>query len=118
MDDLSLHYARIGARDATLPYQRNSIVEGKGVQGKKYELGDVRRRRAKAGSAVLCKIMDRATHCAIAQTPDPLCGAKKCTGRPTAPVMTRYRCFLPDLAGLAGLRRVGPGTRLILTLPS
>src|SRR5271170_254439 len=33
-----------------------------------------------------------------------------CTGRPTAPVMTRYRCFLPDLAGLAGLRRVGPGT--------
>jgi hypothetical protein len=33
-----------------------------------------------------------------------------CTGRPTAPVITRYRCFLPDLAGLAGLRRVGPGT--------
>src|ERR1700684_1867702 len=28
--------------------------------------------------------------------------------------MARYRCFLPDLAGLAGLRRVGPGTRLIL----
>jgi hypothetical protein len=32
------------------------------------------------------------------------------TGRPTAPVVARYRCFLPDLAGLAGLRRVGPGT--------
>ena len=34
----------------------------------------------------------------------------KCTGRPTAPILARYRCFLPDLAGLAGLRRVGPGT--------
>src|ERR1039458_494975 len=34
----------------------------------------------------------------------------KSTGLPTAPVTTRYRCFLPDLAGLAGLRRVGPGT--------
>ncbi len=32
------------------------------------------------------------------------------TGRPTAPILARYRCFLPDLAGLAGLRRVGPGT--------
>src|ERR1700690_1736771 len=32
------------------------------------------------------------------------------TGRPTAPVLARYRCFLPDLAGLAGIRRVGPGT--------
>ena len=31
--------------------------------------------------------------------------------------MTRYRCFLPDLAGLAGLRRVGPGTRISLSLP-
>jgi len=30
--------------------------------------------------------------------------------------MTRYRCFLPDLAGLAGLRRVGPGTGIILPL--
>src|SRR5271170_5706255 len=39
-----------------------------------------------------------------------------CTGRPTAPVMTRYRCFLPDLAGLAGLRRVGPGTGISLPL--
>lgn len=29
---------------------------------------------------------------------------------------SRYRCFLPDLAGLAGLRRVGPGTRFILSL--
>ena len=37
-------------------------------------------------------------------------------GRPTAPILARYRCFLPDLAGLAGLRRVGPGTRL--SLPS
>jgi pectinesterase len=41
-----------------------------------------------------------------------------CTGRPTAPVMTRYRCFLPDLAGLAGLRRVGPGTGISLPLQS
>jgi hypothetical protein len=40
----------------------------------------------------------------------------QCTGRPTAPVITRYRCFLPDLAGLAGLRRVGPGTGTILPL--
>ena len=39
-----------------------------------------------------------------------------CTGRPTAPIITRYRCFLPDLAGLAGLRRVGPGTGTILPL--
>jgi Uma2 family endonuclease len=37
-----------------------------------------------------------------------------CTGRPTAHALARYRCFLPDLAGLAGLRRVGPGTRLII----
>ena len=44
-------------------------------------------------------------------------GAKQfMAGRPTAPVLARYRCFLPDLAGLAGLRRVGPGTRL--SLPS
>jgi hypothetical protein len=28
--------------------------------------------------------------------------------RPTAHARARYRCFLPDLAGLAGLRRVGP----------
>ena len=35
--------------------------------------------------------------------------AQKSTGLPTAPVLARYRCFLPDLAGLAGLRRVGPG---------
>src|ERR1700758_5690203 len=27
---------------------------------------------------------------------------------PTAHVRARYRCFLPDLAGLAGVRRVGP----------
>ena len=40
----------------------------------------------------------------------------QCTGRPTAPVITRYRCFLPDLAGLAGLRRVGPGTGISLPL--
>src|ERR1700722_12165395 len=33
-----------------------------------------------------------------------------CTGQPTAHALARYRCFLPDLAGLAGLRRVGPGT--------
>ena len=33
-----------------------------------------------------------------------------CTGLPTAHALTRYRYFLPDLAGLAGLRRVGPGT--------
>src|SRR6202022_3630724 len=41
---------------------------------------------------------------------------EECAGRPTAPIITRYRCFLPDLAGLAGLRRVGPGTRT--SLPS
>ncbi len=35
-------------------------------------------------------------------------------GFPTAPVMARYRCFLPDLAGLAGSRRVGPGTKISL----
>src|SRR5271163_1284561 len=33
-----------------------------------------------------------------------------CTGGPTAHTLARCRCFLPDLAGLAGLRRVGPGT--------
>ena len=27
---------------------------------------------------------------------------------PTAHIRARYRCFLPDLAGLAGVRRVGP----------
>ena len=37
-------------------------------------------------------------------------------GDPTAPILARYRCFLPDLAGLAGLRRVGPGTEV--SLPS
>jgi len=35
---------------------------------------------------------------------------RSCTGEPTAHALARYRCFLPDLAGLAGLRRVGPGT--------
>jgi hypothetical protein len=35
-------------------------------------------------------------------------------GFPTAPISTRYRCFLPDLAGLAGIRRVGPGMTLSL----
>jgi len=33
---------------------------------------------------------------------------KPSTGYPTAQALARYRCFLPDLAGLAGLRRVGP----------
>ena len=28
--------------------------------------------------------------------------------RPTAHARARYRCFLPDLAGLAGMRRAGP----------
>jgi len=28
--------------------------------------------------------------------------------RPTAHARARYRCFLPDLAGLAGVRRAGP----------
>ena len=27
---------------------------------------------------------------------------------PTAHALARYRCFLPDLAGLAGLHRAGP----------
>jgi hypothetical protein len=40
----------------------------------------------------------------------------KDTGAPTAHARARYRCFLPDLAGLAGLRRVGPDASLILTL--
>ncbi len=31
------------------------------------------------------------------------------TGYPAAHALARYRCFLPDLAGLAGLRRAGPG---------
>jgi hypothetical protein len=57
---------------------------------------------------------DPLRHCATAA--HGMVKQKKCTGRPTAPVVARYRCFLPDLAGLAGLRRVGPGTRLILTL--
>jgi hypothetical protein len=43
---------------------------------------------------------------------------RKCTGFPTAPVMARYRCFLPDLAGLAGSRRVGPGTLPSLAEPN
>ncbi len=30
------------------------------------------------------------------------------TGEPAAHVLTYYRCFLPDLAGFAGLRRAGP----------
>ena len=30
------------------------------------------------------------------------------TGTPAAHALARYRCFLPDLAGLAGLRRAGP----------
>ena len=34
--------------------------------------------------------------------------AKLDTGFPTAHALARYRCFLPDLAGLAGLRRAGP----------
>ncbi len=40
---------------------------------------------------------------------------KKGTGHPAAHALARYRCFLPDLAGLAGLRRAGPGSK-ILTL--
>src|SRR6266481_844101 len=34
---------------------------------------------------------------------------KTSTGEPAAHALARYRCFLPDLAGLAGLRRAGPG---------
>jgi hypothetical protein len=30
------------------------------------------------------------------------------TGEPAAHASARYRCFLPDLAGLAGIRRAGP----------
>jgi hypothetical protein len=62
------------------------------------------------------KIVHRATYCAIARWPQYWMEGKLCTGRPTAPIITRYRCFLPDLAGLAGLRRVGPGTGTILPL--
>ena len=39
-------------------------------------------------------------------------------GYPTAPAWARYRCFLPDLAGLAGMRRVGPGTEPSLPEPA
>src|SRR5215467_11380024 len=39
----------------------------------------------------------------------PSAGAKKARHRrPTAHERARYRCFLPDLAGLAGKRRAGP----------
>ena len=37
-------------------------------------------------------------------------------GNPTAHAWARCRCFLPDLAGLAGLRRVGPGTGSMIPL--
>jgi hypothetical protein len=38
-----------------------------------------------------------------------LVGNKKARHRePTAHARARYRCFLPDLAGLARVRRVGP----------
>jgi hypothetical protein len=40
-------------------------------------------------------------------------GKKAKTGKPTAHTLARYRCFLPDLAGLAGLRCVGPGLPII-----
>ncbi len=39
-----------------------------------------------------------------------------CTGLPTAHALARYRCSLPGLAGLAGLRRVGPGTLVMISL--
>jgi len=39
--------------------------------------------------------------------------SKKNTGHPAAHALARYRCFLPDLAGLAGLRRAGPGTVIL-----
>ena len=35
-------------------------------------------------------------------------GVKARHRRPTAHARARYRCFLPDLAGLAGKRRAGP----------
>ena len=34
---------------------------------------------------------------------------KPVAGDPAAHARTRYRCFLPDLAGLAGMHRAGPG---------
>src|SRR5208337_2576273 len=38
--------------------------------------------------------------------------------RPTAHARARYRCFLPDLAGLAGVRRAGPmPDRFDFTIP-
>ena|GEM_PF-4682061 len=39
------------------------------------------------------------------------------TGRPAAHALARYRCFLPDLAGLAGLRRAGPGPTILTLSP-
>ena len=41
--------------------------------------------------------------------PKKLFHGKNFTGHPAAHALARYRCFLPDLAGLAGLRRAGPG---------
>src|ERR1041385_174571 len=41
---------------------------------------------------------------------------KSLTGRPAAHALARYRCFLPDLAGLAGLRRAGPGVPILTSL--
>src|SRR5260370_1221733 len=40
------------------------------------------------------------------------------TGYPAAHALARYRCFLPDLAGLAGLSRAGPGRRHFNTFVS
>ena len=38
----------------------------------------------------------------------------KAPGYPAAHARARYRCFLPDLAGLAGMRCAGPSAGSIL----
>ena len=95
----------------------NLLEMGEKSEGKISAPGDLLRHCA---DLRLCWIEEnsvhRATYCAIAWIIIARAGWRKsqCTGRPTAPIITRYRCFLPDLAGLAGLRRVGPGTGTIL----
>ena len=97
----------------------NLLEMGEKSEGKISAPGDLLRHCA---DLRLCWIEEnsvhRATYCAIAWIIIARAGWRKsqCTGRPTAPIITRYRCFLPDLAGLAGLRRVGPGTGTILSL--
>src|ERR1700722_88600 len=65
----------------------------------KYKLGIL----THMGGNVQC--MARKQGCAIEPVPR---SEKVRHRRPTAHARARYRCFLPDLAGLAGVRRAGP----------